>query len=175
MVSGFTTRFIAMWLIDNHGLGMGVFVSTVLNCIGGWIRFWPGSDDFAWLFAGQTFCAVAQGFIDIAGPKIAANWFPPKERTTATAFAQGPIFLAALLCYSIAPRAVKSGADMAGYNLLQALLMTGATALIFALFRGKPPIPPSARYIYIPIPPRSASWISVFAIFCLCFLFFSLF
>jgi hypothetical protein len=29
---------------------------------------------------------VGQSFIDIAAPKLAANWFPPNQRTTATAF-----------------------------------------------------------------------------------------
>jgi hypothetical protein len=40
---------------------------------------------------------------------VAANWFPPKERTTATALASGPIFLSVLLAYSAAPRMVHKG------------------------------------------------------------------
>lgn len=39
----------------------------------------------------------------------AANWFPPKERTTATALASGPLFLSVLLAYAAAPRIVHKG------------------------------------------------------------------
>lgn len=64
-----------MWVIDNKGLGYGVFIAATLNCIGGWIRFWPGykPDGFWWLFAGQSICAIAQSFIDIVG-KVSRNF-----------------------------------------------------------------------------------------------------
>ena len=93
MVSGFSARFFAMWIIDNKGrnyvpllttqnclrnsnnylgLGYGIFIAAVLNFIGGWVRYFPGSQDhqitsYYWLLAGQSICAVAQSFIDIAG------------------------------------------------------------------------------------------------------------
>lgn len=73
MVSGFTTRFLGMWMLDSKGLGMGVYVATVLNFIGCWIRWFPGKDSYDWLLVGQSFCAAAMSFIDITGPKIAAN------------------------------------------------------------------------------------------------------
>jgi len=92
---------------------------------------------------GQCVCAIAQSFIDIAGPKLAANWFPPKERTTATALASGPIFAAVLVSYAVIPRTVQSGSDIPMYLLAEAGLSTLSAILIFTIFRGSPPSPPS--------------------------------
>ena len=163
MITGFTTRFIAMWIIDNkgknitflfsfQGLGTGIFIAAILNLIGSWVRYFPGFENYYWLFVGQSICiylsstvhspllgAVAQSFIDIAGPKIAANWFPPKERTTATAFSQGPIFISLLLAYAIVPHAVKQDTvkhDLPMYLLIEAILTTASTVFIFLFFRG---------------------------------------
>jgi len=145
MVSGCTTRFLAMWIIDSIGLGTGTFIAAGIHLLGVWIRFWPGceQDGYYWLLVGQSMTAVAQGFIDITGPKLAANWFPPRERTTATAAGGGSIFVAALLSYTMTPRTVNTSDDMPGYLLAQAVVSTVAVVGIFLFFRGNPPIPPS--------------------------------
>ena len=44
MLSGFTFRFLAMWMIDNIGLGVGVCIASLLNMIGCWLRVWPGTE-----------------------------------------------------------------------------------------------------------------------------------
>jgi len=143
MVSGFTSRFAAMYILDNLGLGVGIFLVASLNLVGGWVRYYPGFHSYAWLLAGQCICAVAQSFLDIPGPKIAANWFPPEQRTTATAFASGPIFIALLFAYSMVPSLVKNHIDLKNFLLIEASLSTLAAILIFLIFRGNPPIPPS--------------------------------
>eukprot|EP01119_Soliformovum_irregulare_P014392 TRINITY_DN3938_c0_g2_i1.p1 TRINITY_DN3938_c0_g2~~TRINITY_DN3938_c0_g2_i1.p1 ORF type:complete len:303 (-),score=71.21 TRINITY_DN3938_c0_g2_i1:40-948(-) len=145
MISGFTTRFVAMWVIDNRGLGIGIVIAAILNLIGGWVRFYPGSDrkGYAWLLTGQCFCAISQSFIDIAGPKIAANWFPPKERATATALASGPIFMGVLIGYAGLPYLFNQGMTFSTYLLGEAVLMSMAAIFVFSFFRGSPAIPPS--------------------------------
>jgi hypothetical protein len=83
MIAGFSTRFFAMWFIDTKGLGISVlstcsstvltikqiFVAALVNTIGGWIRFFPGSLSSMYyvLLVGQILCAISQSFIDIAG------------------------------------------------------------------------------------------------------------
>lgn len=42
-----------------------------------------------YLLMGQIMCACGMAFLDIAAPKLSANWFPAKERTLATAIAAG--------------------------------------------------------------------------------------
>ncbi|PRP79107.1 feline leukemia virus subgroup C receptor-related protein 2-like isoform 2 [Planoprotostelium fungivorum] len=143
MVSGCTTRFAAMYIIDSIGLGIGTFIAAGLHLLGVWVRYYPGEFSYGWLLGGQILTAVAQGFIDITGPKVAANWFPPRERTTATAAGGGSIFVAALLSYTIVPRLVNSPEDFSGYLLVQAVISSVAVAGIFLFFRGSPPIPPS--------------------------------
>eukprot|EP01114_Cavostelium_apophysatum_P012628 TRINITY_DN2875_c0_g1_i1.p1 TRINITY_DN2875_c0_g1~~TRINITY_DN2875_c0_g1_i1.p1 ORF type:complete len:474 (-),score=92.37 TRINITY_DN2875_c0_g1_i1:38-1459(-) len=145
MISGFTTRFLAMYVLDAKGLGVGVTIAAALNCAGNWLRFFPGyrQDGYPFLISGQCICAIAQSFIDIVGPKLAANWFSPKERATATSIASGPIFSSVLIAYLITPRVVKDGTDIERYLLVLAILSTVAAVLVFLFFRGSPPSPPS--------------------------------
>lgn len=42
MISGFTVRFLGMYVIDNRGLGLGVFMAMLVNLAGGWLRFFGG-------------------------------------------------------------------------------------------------------------------------------------
>lgn len=84
MVSGFTTRFLGMWILDSKGLGVGVFIATILNLIGCWLRWWPGMYSYDWILVGQSFCAAGMSFIDITGPKIAANCLKNKKRFSKT-------------------------------------------------------------------------------------------
>lgn len=145
MVSGFTIRFVGMWVIDNHGLGLGIFLATVLNLVGCWIRFWGSTwkGGYQMLLIGQILCACAMAFLDISAPKVSANWFPPKERTIATAIASGPVFFGLLLGYVTAPLVVQNGEDLRAYMLYQAAPATACAFLIGAFFRGTPPVPPS--------------------------------
>eukprot|EP01117_Protostelium_nocturnum_P014111 TRINITY_DN5327_c0_g1_i2.p1 TRINITY_DN5327_c0_g1~~TRINITY_DN5327_c0_g1_i2.p1 ORF type:complete len:522 (-),score=94.68 TRINITY_DN5327_c0_g1_i2:70-1635(-) len=145
MITGCTTRFLAMWIIDTIGLGIGTYIATALHLVGSWLRFWPGyyQDQYVWLLVGQSVTALAQAFIDITGPKLAANWFPPNERTTATAAGGGSIFVAALLSYALVPRVVVNTWDMRGYLFIQAAVSTAACIGIALIFRGSPPVPPS--------------------------------
>jgi FLVCR family feline leukemia virus subgroup C receptor-related protein len=144
MASGFTIRFFGMWVVDNYGLGNGVHLSALLNCFGVVLR-WLGAylQSYPILLSGQIFCASGMAFLDIAGPKLSANWFPPKERTIATAVASGPVFLGLLFGYASAPLLVKTGSDLPAYMLYEAIYGVAAFALAFFFFVGNPPIPPS--------------------------------
>lgn len=65
----------------------------------------PGSyqDGYWYALIGQSVCAIGTAFVDIAAPKLAANWFPPHQRTTATAIGSCPLFLSLLLSYTVGP------------------------------------------------------------------------
>jgi hypothetical protein len=79
MISGFSFRFLAMYIIDTVGLGVGVVAAGFLTAVGSAVRLVPGLWSYPWALAGQCLCALAQAFVDIAAPKLAANWFPPDE------------------------------------------------------------------------------------------------
>lgn len=42
MISGFTVRFLGMYVIDHRGLGLAVFMAMLVNLAGGWLRFFGG-------------------------------------------------------------------------------------------------------------------------------------
>lgn len=115
------------------------------NIIGGVLRWYPGSERWGYypLLAGQICCAVALGFMDISAPKLAANWFPPHQRTTATGIGAGPIFLAILVGYLSAPALVKVGSDLQFYMFVQGAFALTIGVLNIVLFRSAPPKPPS--------------------------------
>ncbi|CAL4119870.1 unnamed protein product, partial [Meganyctiphanes norvegica] len=78
------------WLMNTHGLRAGVLTCTLLVAVGTALRCLSAKTG---LFTVMShLCAILVGIagtlVMAAPPLIAAEWFPPKERTTATAMAQ---------------------------------------------------------------------------------------
>lgn len=172
IIAGFSVRFLAMYIIDRpQGLRIGVstqktkikkrleisdkknyfctikmIISALFNGVGNLLRAFPGSERYGYvaMLIGQTLCAVALSFVDIAAPKLAQNWFSSKERTTATAIGSSPILLSMLLGYILTPAVVKHGSDLRLFMLAQTVAAVAIGILVWFFFKSAPPAPPSA-------------------------------
>ncbi|KAK7073107.1 Solute carrier 49 member 4 [Halocaridina rubra] len=144
------------WLMNYKGLRTGVFTCSLLIASGTVIRILPFIGDSTELFTvGCHFCAILNGIagtlVMAAPPMIAAEWFPPKERTTATAISQifnqlgnAGSYLEPLIVRSPAdgtPSEIRSDIKVLMYigaGIAVALLVT-----VYLYYPSKPPTPPS--------------------------------
>nr|XP_045583952.1 solute carrier family 49 member 4 homolog [Procambarus clarkii] len=145
------------WLMSTRGLRVGVVTCVVLVATGGIIRiisFTTDSDEFF-----TVTCHIAAVLNGIAGPlimstppMIAAEWFPPKERTTAMAACQlmTGLGMAGSYLEALVVRAPTTGVTSSQIKsdirkLLYFYAGVGVALLIAILvyFPKKPPTPPS--------------------------------
>eukprot|EP01135_Chromosphaera_perkinsii_P004172 Nk52_evm79s270 gene=Nk52_evmTU79s270 len=135
--------FIASWIMDLIGLRNSMIAGAFLNCLGGWIRY-VGKDPsgWTWIFVGQTIAAIAQSFTLSAPPRIAAEWFGERERSTATSVGvlsnNMGIAVGMLSNY-----VVTKGSDIPTYLLIDAIIVSVALILVVLFFRSTPPTPPT--------------------------------
>ncbi|XP_069169382.1 solute carrier family 49 member 4 homolog isoform X2 [Procambarus clarkii] len=145
------------WLMSTKGLRVGVVTCAVLVACATVARILPFMADSDKFFT--VMCHIAAILNGIAGtlimsapPMIAAEWFPPKERTTATAVSQvlnqlgtAGSYLAPLLVQSPNAGVTKDQIKSDIKTLLYIYAAVGVTLLIAILvyFPTKPPTPPS--------------------------------
>eukprot|EP00126_Sphaerothecum_destruens_P015701 Sdes_comp9738_c0_seq1m1247 len=107
--------FVGGWMLDVLGLRWSLVVGAFLNAVGPWIRYvGRNPNGWDWIFAGQFVAACAQSFTLSAPPKIAAEWFGEKERSTATSIgvlANNMGIAFGMLSYNV----VKSDSDIPSY------------------------------------------------------------
>eukprot|EP01052_Picozoa_sp_SAG31_P049135 SAG31_NODE_10616_length_1117_cov_1.059921_1_plen_132_part_01 len=78
--------FAANAAFSRYGLRVGVLLGGGLNAVGSGLRWLGVNHTSFWLaFCGQTVCSAAQCFTLGVPPVLAAAWFGPEERATATA------------------------------------------------------------------------------------------
>lgn len=90
----------ASYIIDRYGLRIGVGIGAVLTAVFGYLRGAFGSD-YTMVCISQFALAAAQPFILNAATKIAADWFPVKERALATGICTLAQFVGILLAMAI--------------------------------------------------------------------------
>jgi MFS family permease len=116
----------ASWVIDRYGIRIAVGIGAVLTGIFGLLRGLAGSNYSLALFA-QIMIAVGQPFILNAITSIAARWFPPDERATASGLGSLSIYLGILLGMLITPLLALR------FGMSSMLLVYGIISLIPAL------------------------------------------
>lgn len=92
---------ICAFILERFGIRTSLLIGTALNMLGSWIRV-AGSNNrsyFGLFLSGQILCAIAQCFILSIPPLLAAFWFPPNERSTATRYIVLILFLHIHHCY----------------------------------------------------------------------------
>lgn len=92
----------ASWVIDRFGIRIAVGFGAVLTGVFGLLRGLAGSNYSLALFA-QIMIAIGQPFILNAITSIAARWFPPDERATASGLGSLSIYLGILLGMLVTP------------------------------------------------------------------------
>lgn len=134
--------FPSAWLLDHLGLWFGVMVGAVFTMVGAWVRvfgewnFWP-------VFGGQVLAAIGQPFILNAVPLLAANYFPPSQRTIVTAIASIANPIGVGIGFVLPPLLTDEPDDIPFMLMIQAIIASACS--VFVLFcPSKPPLPPSA-------------------------------
>lgn len=145
------------WLMDTKGLRVGVITCGVLVASATVARIIPFMTDSVEFFTvmchiGAILNGIAGTLIMSAPPKIAADWFPPGERTTATATSQvlnqlgmAGSYLQPFFVHAPTGDVTKNQIRSDIKRLLFIYAVVGVTVLIAILvyFPSKPPVPPS--------------------------------
>ena len=126
----------ASWIIDRFGIKVGVGIGAVLTGVFGFVRGLAGGNYGLTLFA-QIMIAVGQPFILNAITSIAAQWFPPDERVTASGLGSLSIYLGIFAGMLVTPLLA------AQFGISQMLLIYGIASLLpvitfFIFFKGRP-------------------------------------
>jgi MFS family permease len=127
------------WAIDTWGLRAAVGLGAALTAVFALTRGLFGGS-FPLVFASQVGLAVGQPFILGSITKVAARWFPVRERATATGLGTLAIYVGILASMGLTPPLTIR------YGIRSMLLIYGVatvtgTVLFFALFRERPPTP----------------------------------
>ena len=128
-------------LSDRLGLRAVVILSCFFIAAGGIVR-WREEEGYWSLVIGQALNGLAGPVIMNAPPQLAAEFFPLRQRTTATAVAWGAQLIGVALGYAIFPRLVPTPAKIPEMNFVLAVMCLGTFAVSFT-FPGKPPNPPT--------------------------------
>ncbi|HUX50660.1 MAG TPA: MFS transporter [Spirochaetia bacterium] len=133
--------FPAAWAIDTFGFKKAVGFGALLMGVFGLLRgLFPTSYTAA--IIGSIGISIGQPFLLNAFTKLAALWFPQKQRATITGVIFLALFLGIGLGESLGPAMVASY-GFGGMQLIYGVV-SAATALIFIVFaRSEPPTPAS--------------------------------
>jgi len=128
------------WMIDTLGFRTAVGIGAVLTAIFGLTRGLFAAS-LPLVFASQIGIALGQPLVVGAVTKVAAAWFPSRERATAAGLGTLAVYLGILVGMLITPAlAVKYGMTS---MLLSYGVITVVSALCFLVFaRAKPATPP---------------------------------
>ena len=148
------------------GLRTSVFVTSLMLLVGKAIQVIPFSDTTVktvFIYIGHLVTMLPSFIANGAPPLVSSTWFPPNERTTATAIGTLAANLGAALAFFIGPSMIPKTFSNSGDNnfnltddekrLIESrlsdyfYLQTGIAALLFVCvvvyFPSKPPLPPS--------------------------------
>jgi len=132
----------ASWIIDTYGIRAGVGTGVVLTGIFGMLRGFA-SDNYNLLLLAQIGIAIGQPFLLNSITKVAARWFPIKERATASGLGTLAMYLGILGGISLTPF-LANGHGIEGMLYIYGIISL-ASALIFFLFARERPLTAPCR------------------------------
>jgi len=127
----------ASWIIDTYGIRKGVGIGVVLTGIFGLLRG-MASENFSMLMFSQIGIAIGQPFLLNAITKIAARWFPLKERATASGLGTLAMYIGILTGMILTPYLVIGNGISGMLNIYGILAFTAA--VIFIVFAKERPL-----------------------------------
>lgn len=145
MIAYIPVNFLACWVIDKLGLKWGTGIGVILTGVFGFLRAVVGTN--YWLvFVFQLMTAIGQPFVLNSFTKLAATWFPEKERTLATGLGTMALLLGVIIAFVTAQPIIGEGPN---YRMPLLLYIFGGVALLsMALYlifvKNKPPTPANA-------------------------------
>ena len=132
--------FPASWVIDTYGIRVAVGIGAALTGIFGLLRGLLASD-YNLVLISQIGIAIGQPFILNAITKVAARWFPIRERATASGLGSLAMYLGIVAGMALTPYlAIRSGIDsmLVTYGVVSII----AAVVFFGLVKERPPTPP---------------------------------
>uniref|UniRef100_A0A0K0G0V9 MFS domain-containing protein n=1 Tax=Strongyloides venezuelensis TaxID=75913 RepID=A0A0K0G0V9_STRVS len=150
MVAYMVLVFPGSWFLDKYGLRTSVLIGAAGNAVGALIKCFSASPDGFWLtFIGQTISASSQVFILGIPPRLASVWFGANEVSTACGVGVFGNQLGIAIGFLLPPYMIHSGtSDIVGKHLFDCFLASfilnvSVLILVFFIFQGEPPYPPS--------------------------------
>ncbi|KYN30096.1 PREDICTED: feline leukemia virus subgroup C receptor-related protein 2-like [Trachymyrmex cornetzi] len=146
-----TFIFPASYVTDKCGLRWTIIIGAGLTCLGSWIKTLSIQPDRFYLtFIGHSIVALAQTMVLPLPGRLAAQWFPPNQLSTATSLGIFGTQLGVALGFLLGPIIVKNhknlddiGKDLTHLCWIVAIVCTIAFALVLTLFQNEPKLPPS--------------------------------
>ncbi|KAL0102949.1 hypothetical protein PUN28_018332 [Cardiocondyla obscurior] len=143
--------FPVSYVTDRVGLRRITIIGSGLNCLGGWIKtFSIHPDRFYVAFIGHSVVALAQTMVLPLPGRIAAQWFPSTQLSTATSLGIFGNQLGVSLGFLLGPIIVKNheslddvGKDLSRLCWIVAILGTIVFAVALIFFQNEPKLPPS--------------------------------
>jgi cyanate permease len=132
----------ASWIIDTYGIRTGVGIGVVFTGVFGMLRGLV-LDNYSLLLIFQVGIAVGQPFLLNSITKVAARWFPLKERATASGLGTLAMYLGILTGIGLTPF-LANGRGIDGMLHLYGLISL-VTAVVFFIFVRERPLTPPCR------------------------------
>ena len=130
----------ASWVIDTYGIRVAVGIGAALTGVFGLLRGLV-APSYAWVLASQIGIAIGQPFILNAVTKVAARWFPIRERATASGLGSLAMYLGIFLGLALTPfLTIRSG--ISGMLVSYGIVSMIVAVVFFAAARERPPTPP---------------------------------
>lgn len=130
----------ASWTIDTYGIRVAVGIGAALTGVFGLLRGLL-APNYTLVLISQVGIAAGQPFILNAITKVAARWFPIRERATASGLGSLAIYLGILVGLALTPYlTIHSG--MASMLVTYGIVSVLAAVVFFAFAKERPPTPP---------------------------------
>ena len=129
----------ASWVIDKYGFKMSVAIGAVLMAVPAVLRYiFP--HDFTLAIVCQFAMAAAQPFLINISTKVPSNWFPIKERATASGILLMAQYIGLLIPMAFSASLYELG--MKNMMGIFALITVAAAAAALIFSKEKPPVMP---------------------------------
>jgi len=126
----------ASWIIDKYGIRKGVGTGVILTGVFGLLRGMV-TDNYTLLLISQIGIAIGQPFLLNAITKVAARWFPPDERATASGLGTLAMYVGILAGMILTPYLVK-GSDIGSMLYIYGIMAVVAGFIFFVFAREHP-------------------------------------
>jgi cyanate permease len=134
----------ASWIIDTYGIRIGVGIGVAFTGIFGLLRG-LASENYTLVLLSQIGIAIGQPFILNAITKVAARWFPLKERATASGLGTLAMYVGILAAMILTPFLV-NWSGIGGMLNIYGILSVVAAVAFFLLAKERPLTPPCHSY-----------------------------
>lgn len=130
----------ASWVIDTYGIRVAVGIGAALTGLFGLLRGLAATE-YTWVLIAQIGIATGQPFILNSITKVAARWFPIRERATASGFGSLAMYFGILLGLALTPY-LTIGSGIQGMLVIYGIVSALGAIVFLGLAREHPPTPP---------------------------------